>query len=944
MNKNEGSQTKLFPETPSAKLQQPMECLGLTFNNDEERRNYFLEILRKKLKDPEFRQVEGFPIGSDEDILSLSDPPYYTACPNPFIGDFIKNHGKPYNPESDKYKREPFASDISEGKNDPIYNAHPYHTKVPYKAVMRYILHYTEPGDVIFDGFCGTGMTGVAAQLCGDKSTVESLGYKLNDDIIYSQSTDENGKVIWTPFSRLGMRHVILNDLSPAATFIAANYNRGFRSNIYYDELQNFTDHLRKIEEEYWTVNISNNEIHNVAFIVWSDIFYCNNCSNEIIFWDSAVDKNTGKVLPELVCTHCGASFMKRSLSRPQLSISDGSDGGITKYSKIEPVLLGLSEKRGYSNEDNLTNELKEELIKRHMIEPELIGFPDYPLDSGWEMYRHGMGKHFVKTHRHLYIPSNAATLNKIWSLIQNVSSFELRNKLRWIFTNIVFRCSKFNRRLPSGGGAPITGVLYIPSMIRQENPVALFHSRIEMVLNKVVASIPYQLNSSCIQTGDLGTLNLPKDVVDYAFIDPPFGSNIYYADMNFLWESWLSVFTDRKPEAIISDRALSEKKSMEDYGKLMFCSFNTLRQALKPGRWLTVEFHNSSNTVWNVISESLQRAGFVVADVRTLDKKQKSFRQTTAAGAVKQDLIISAYKPDSGLEKRFRLIAQTEDGVWDFLRSHLKQLPTFVSKDGQVEVIAERKNYLLFDRMVAFHVQRGARVPISAAEFYQGLTQRFPERDGMYFLSEQVAEYDKKRMTVKDVLQLQLIVTDESSAIQWLKQQLTRKPQTFQELHPQFIREIGGWQKHEKPLELSQLLEQNFLRYDGIEEVPSQIHSYLSTNFRDLRKLNKDDPALIAKAKNRWYVPDPNKAGDLEKLRERSLLKEFEEYRATKQKRLKVFRLEAVRAGFKKAWQERDYITIIEVADKVPEKVLQEDPKLLMWYDQALTRRGEGL
>ena len=45
----------------------------------------------------------------------------------------------------------------------------------------------------------------------------------------------------------------------------------------------------------------------------------------------------------------------------------------------------------------------------------------------------------------------------------------------------------------------------------------------------------------------------------------------------------------------------------------------------------------------------------------------------------------------------------------------------------------------------------------------------------------------------------------------------------------------------------------------------------------------------------------------------------------------LKLFRLEAVRAGFKKAWRERDYITIIAVARKISEKILQEDPKLLM-------------
>ena len=98
----------------------------------------------------------------------------------------------------------------------------------------------------------------------------------------------------------------------------------------------------------------------------------------------------------------------------------------------------------------------------------------------------------------------------------------------------------------------------------------------------------------------------------------------------------------------------------------------------------------------------------------------------------------------------------------------------------------------------------------------------------------------------------------------------------------------------------------------------------------------------LRTRAKNRWYVPDPNKAGDLEELRERTLMREFAEYQESRQKRLKVFRLEAVRTGFKKAWQERDYATIKAVAEKIPETILQEDSKLLMWYDQAITRMGD--
>jgi hypothetical protein len=182
--------------------------------------------------------------------------------------------------------------------------------------------------------------------------------------------------------------------------------------------------------------------------------------------------------------------------------------------------------------------------------------------------------------------------------------------------------------------------------------------------------------------------------------------------------------------------------------------------------------------------------------------------------------------------------------------------------------------------------------------------------------------------------------VTDEASAVQWLKQLLKQKPQTTQEIHPQFIQETQrAWNKFEKPIELRDLLEQNFLCYDERGPVPSQIHAYLSSNFKDLRNLDKEDPALKAKAKDRWYVPDPSKAGDLEKLREKSLLREFEEYKKAPQRRLKTVRLEAVRAGFKKAWGEKDYQTIVEVGRKLPEKVLQEDDKLLMYYDNAQIR-----
>src|SRR6266481_3408731 len=175
--RNPSGQVEIFEKSVEEEVEErakkTVECFGQTFPNDESRRNHFLEILQKRLKQPNFRQTKGFPPASDEDILALSDPPYYTACPNPFVQDFIDHYGKSYD-LSIPYNRKPFAADVSEGKNDPIYTAHAYHTKVPHKAIMRYILHYTEPDDVVLDGFCGTGMTGVAAQLCSDPTEISA--------------------------------------------------------------------------------------------------------------------------------------------------------------------------------------------------------------------------------------------------------------------------------------------------------------------------------------------------------------------------------------------------------------------------------------------------------------------------------------------------------------------------------------------------------------------------------------------------------------------------------------------------------------------------------------------------------------------------------------------------------------------------------------------------
>lgn len=880
-------------------------------------REEYRRRLAEMLKDPEFRKIEGFPIGEDEAILALSDPPYYTACPNPFLNEIVEKWrseraalrdelglpndepaGSKYivreNMPTKNYHREPFAADVSEGKNDPIYNAHSYHTKVPHKAIMRYILHYTDPGDVVLDGFCGTGMTGVAAQLCGDKKTVESLGYTVKDGMIY----DENSK----PISRLGSRKAILTDLSPAATFISYNYNKPLDNRLFVRETKSV---LKEVEEEcawmYETTHSDGITKGKISYTIWSDVFICPNCGNEMIFWDVAIDQAKEIVYETWECPTCSTLLAKspakdsgsQKTERAWEVVFDRALGITIRRAKQLPVVIhySIGKKRFEKQPDK--DDL--ELIRRieDLDIPAFIPTDSLPDGFNTQQPKESHGVNYV----HQFY-----TRRNLWALSSAVQKMYGKRSL-FVVTALMRTMTRMFRWAPFGKHtAGTSGILYLPSVTHEYSIFSAVLRRLNLYRDLLNMLGDLDDNNSIISTNSGSKIQTPESSVDYIFVDPPFGGNLMYSELNFIWESWLRVITNNRTEAIINK---VHRKGLFDYQILMENCFQEFFRIIKPGRWMTVEFHNSQSSVWNVIQESIMRVGFVVADVRTLDKKHNTFKQVTTVSAVKQDLVISAYRPTVEFEKRFMSEAGSEQGAWDFIRQHLEQLPLPNIKDGALETLQERFPYLLYDRMVAFHIQRGLIVPLSAPEFYQGLSQRFLEREGMVFTAAQAAAYDKLRLQAERVEQLALFVTDESSARQWLRQELEHEPKTYGDLQPKFVQQLHQ-SKYEDLPELKVILEQAFLQDN----------------------------------KGHWYVPDPERAADLEKLRQNALLREFNEYRKGKG-RLKVFRSEAVRAGFSNAWREREYDVIVEIAERMPESVLQEDQQLLMYYHNAGLRQS---
>jgi DNA modification methylase len=869
-------------------------CLGKEFYSEDERREYFRNELRTKL--PELKKIEGFPIGEDEDIINLSDPPYYTACPNPWLNDFIaeweKEKANIPGRNDDFHVDEPYASDVSEGKSNPIYTAHTYHTKVPHPAIMRYLLYYTQPGDSVLDAFGGTGMTGVAAQICGNPDT--ETKYKI----------EHEWKQLFGKLPRWGKRKAICGDLSPYASIISYNYNTPADLELVDTEAENILNDV--IKECSWLYETKHTDGGSglINYTVWSDVFNCTNCGKEIEFWDAAMDMKLQKVLDEFKCPHCSTLNDKNSAEKTWITFFDTELNKTIRIAKSVPVLIVYTyngkrfQKAPDANDKKLIERINENKIPQWS--------PTYVLPYGYNTEQpkksHGViNIHLFYTKRNLFALS---------ILNYRIETSKLPNKLKFILSGMINRSTQMNRvhvnNFFHGGGGwnagHLKGTLYIPSLPIETSILEQISDKISsfkkaiLLLGKEYSNLQY--------VGSASHSTLRDSSIDYVFTDPPFGANIMYSELNFLPESWLRVLTNNKKEAIENK---TQGKSLLEYQELMTECFKEYFRVLKPGKWMTVEFSNTSAAVWNGIQTALQRAGFIIANVAGIDKKQGGMRSITTAIAVRQDLAISCYKPTAEFEDKFKN-SRSDVAVWDFVVEHLHHLPVHIVKEDSTASIIERSAKILFDRLITFYLMRGLPVPIDAKDFQSGLKQRFLERDGMYFTAEQTIEYDEKKAKAPQFVQLSLLVTSENEGVEWLRNELS-KPQTAADLHPKWLQAIAAVRKNDIMPELIDLLELNFIRDQ----------------------------------EGKWHVPDLNEAKVREAMRVKVLLKEFNGYvtaiNQPRAKKLKEVRVEALRAGFKNCWEQKDFKTIVTLGDMIPQNILLEDEQLLMYYDIAKDR-----
>lgn len=808
-----------------------------TFDDKEDEFVKSLNLTEDKIKEDleKMREIEGFPLGDVEDILELSEPPYYTAYPNPYIKDFIEHFGTPYDEKTDDYDVEPFVGDVSEGKSDKIYVAHSYHTKVPPKAIEKYIKHYTKPGDIVLDGFSGSGMTGVAAR---------SLG-----------------------------RNVILNDISPLATFLSANFNKKHDLDKFVADSDEILKILHNEFDNVYVTKHEDGDLGKVQYVVWSDVYECPFCHNKHSYFDFT-NELTSK---DIICPSCKSNIDKKnSLIRYKKEGKSYSMPVLINYS------IGRKRHRKYPDEDDL------KLIEKFNEEKIPYWYPNNKLPDGYNLSQ-PKKSHQLEYVSEFYTSRTLYILSKIYSLCDD-------NILKFIFTSLADRHAVIrNRCLKSGPTRPLSNTLYVPDVKAEVNIINIFKRKRNDIL-KGFDSITFSGHSFVSTQASNNLINIPNNSVDYIFIDPPFGDNIMYSELNYILESWLKVNTNNKKEAIKNQK---HNKLEKEYDELITECFKEFNRILKPNRWITIEFHNSNTEIWKIIQNSIIKSGFMVAQVAVLDKQQGTIHQDAkVGGSVKNDLVINAYKPSFDFENKF-LKKSGLNMELEFIEMHLNKLP--------IEKNDERTQQMLYSKLLAFYIQNGFEISdYDASEFYDLLKRHFVERGGYWFTFSQVDEFDEKLKLNKkigkhEVTQSILGIYDEKSAIIWLNQFLN-EPKTYDDIFNNFSKNLLT--SFDNIPELKVLLEENFILED-----------------------------------NKYKSPTDFEKTKVENLRNKRLLKEFnsllDSARKSK-KKIKEVRKEALFMGLMNLYKEKDVDTINLLGERIDKKIIESDDDISAIIDWA--------
>lgn len=514
----------------------------------------------------------------------------------------------------------PAAEGVSAGKNTYTYDAHTYHTKVPPQGIAEVIKRYLPHGGLVLDPFSGSGMTGVASRIVGSD--------------------------------------VILNELSPAASFISNCFTGNIDADYYEEGVSKLLERVNETRLSLYSTSCREcSKTTEIIFTVWSYRVKCTACSHDFVLWDEC--RSYGKtvkdhkILKEFPCPACNATIKKSRLSRT-FSV---------------PVMLGYKCCSSTIREHALT---QFDLEKIRFIDASSIPhdgyFPTEPIPDGANLNQ--PKRHGLTSIDKFYTSRNLHAMSTLWYEINSVTDPALAQFLAFTFTSLYQRVTKMSE-YRFWGGSGNTANFNVPYIFREANVFATFERKAKSIHDHLSTTSVNYKGHAVVHTGSATDLSfIPNNSVDLIFTDPPFGANINYSEMNILWESWLGRYTDNTHEAIVSK---VQKKDLPAYQDLMTNSLKECHRVLRPGHWMIVVFMISASDVWEAIRSAVLKSGFSIERVDIFDKQHGTFKHFVSDNTAGCDLMLHCRKED-GLQHPIQTSLEVKrKDVFQVLKSFLE-------------------------------------------------------------------------------------------------------------------------------------------------------------------------------------------------------------------------------------------------------------------------------
>ncbi len=591
----------------------------------------------------------------------------------------------------------------------PVYKMHRYFARRPWSVFAELIQHYSNPGSIILDPFCGGGVT-----------VVEGL--------------------------RLG-RKVIGVDIMPLAAFIT----RMEASDL---DLEEFKEALagvqaacgERIQALYLTTCPKCGKQVPADWFEWSNVVECRECGRPVELHRAERAREKGKVAGvsagEFKCYHgkCRAKWRPAECKR--------LDDVLTAVHVTCPHCKSKAETAPSDADARLPVDIGEGLGRR--VAQEALWYPTTEMPDWWDL-RRPYNEH-IKRFDQLFTPRNLLANAILATHIKGCSAAdEVKAALAFVFSaSLRFTNRMVFRNKGWQGGNPIewaSSVYWLPEVFCEVNAWSAWTNR-QKAVTRGKAYSAQEIGAKCkfaeafpdlgrdatalVHTGSSTALPLPDESVDAVITDPPYGNNVLYAELcNFYW-AWLggmlggNGLIDDAEEAVVSKE---HGKGLSEYRALLRGVFRECYRVLKPGRWMVMTFHNKEFKVWNAIHLAAHDAGFALAEHDGLIYQPPIANytqtiQTRRSGSMLGDFILSFQKQRE--PSAFRSIDYVETGA------HIERMAAeaVVHHNGAALSV-------IYMRLIPWLLNNNLLDTITEADVAPHLARNFVEREGKWYLKE---------------------------------------------------------------------------------------------------------------------------------------------------------------------------------------------------------------